>query len=377
MATAAQLHDQATEWERAGDLEAALQAYVAASEADPLSGVLKYNAGNIQRRLKRFTDAQRSYSEALALTPNLHMARFMRATCLLQTGDLFNGFRELEARKDCPGFDDVRYGLPRQWAGEPIADKRLFVYPEWFQGDLMQFGRFALLAQMAGARVILAAPPPMHAILRTMSADIELIDAEAVPERYDFASALMSLPAGFGTRLDTVPRGVYLHADQQRIERWRAHIGSGGLKIGIVWQGSALAADRSVPLSAMEPLTRVPGARLISLQKGGGLDQLPDLPQVETLGDDFDSGPDLFVDTAAAAMSCDVVVSADTSVAHLAGALGVRTLVALPWLGDWRWLEGRSDTPWYPTMALFRQATPGDWRTVFEQMADTLADPSC
>jgi len=241
---------------------------------------------------------------------------------------------------------------------------------------MLQFARYARLAEMAGARVRLAAPEAMHAVLRTLSPSIELLPADAQPLDYDFACALMSLPAAFGTSLQRIPQGVYLQAEPQRIARWRARIGGQGLRVGVAWQGSAGAADRSFPLAALRPLARTRGVRLISLQKGGGLDQLDRLPDgmtVEILGDDFDPGPDLFVDTAAAMACCDLFVSPDTSVAHLAGALGVRTWIALPHLADWRWLQDRSDSPWYPTATLFRQPEPGAWTAVFETMARQLS----
>lgn len=370
-----ELHERATGLERSGQLPEALTAYRAASAADPGSPFLHYNIGNILRRLQRFDEAVAAYDLAIALMPALAVAHFMRATCFLQTGDLATGFRELEWRKACPGYAEPRYGLPRQWAGEPLAGRTLFIYPELYQGDLLQFGRYARLAEMAGARVRLAAPAAMHAILRTMSPTIELLPADAAPPDYDFASALMSLPAAFGTTLESVPRGVYLQADPARAARWREQIGGHGLRVGIAWQGSAGAADRSFPLETLRPLASVPGIRLISLQKGNGLDQLEHLPDgmtVEVLGEAFDPGPDLFVDTAAAMLCCDLFVTPDTSVAHLAGALGVRTWIALSHLGDWRWLQDHADSPWYPTATLFRQPEAGAWLQVFETMAERL-----
>lgn len=373
---ASELHDRATELENAGRLAEALAAYEAASQANPASPFLRYNIGNILRRLQRFDEAIAAYDAATARMPDLAVAHFMRAICRLQLGDLAAGFRELEWRKCCPGYDDPRYGLPRQWAGEPLAGRTLFVYPELFQGDLLHFARYARLAEMTGARVRLAAPGAMHAVLQSMSPSIELLPADAAPSDYDFAAALMSLPAAFGTSLERIPRGPYLQADPARVARWRERIGTHGLRVGVAWQGSAAAPGRSFPLAALRPLADAAGVRLISLQKGDGLDQLESLPggmAVESLGDDFDPGPDLFVDTAAAMRCCDLFVTPDTSVAHLAGALGVRTWIALPHLGDWRWLQHRADTPWYPSATLYRQQEPGEWTAVFAAMAGDLA----
>jgi hypothetical protein len=373
--SASDLHNQATELEAAGQWESALDRYRHAMRLAPKNPFLRYNAGNMLRRLQRFQAATEAYDQAIALEPGFAIARFMRATCLLQQGDLLEGFRELEWRKLCPTYDDRRYALPRQWAGEDLAGKTLFIYPELFQGDLLQFGRYALLAEMRGARVRLAAPQAMHALLGAMSPTIELLPADAAPQEEDLVSALMSLPAMFGTTLETVPHGVYLRPEPARLAQWRHRIGDGGLRVGVVWQGSPQATDRSFPLAAAAPIAAVPGVRLISLQKGGGLDQIDSLPpelRVELLGEDFDPGPDLFLDTAAALCACDLCVTADTSVAHLAGALGVRTWIALPWLADWRWMNDRRDTPWYPSARLFRQQTPGGWGGVFTEMAAAL-----
>ena len=191
------------------------------------------------------------------------------------------------------------------------------------------------------------------------------------------------MPRAFATRLDSVPANVaYLRAEPELAEKWAARIGPAGVKIGIVWQGNPNAeADmaRSMPLEAFAPLAATPGARLISLQKGFGVEQLADPPpglRVETLGEDFDAGPDAFVDAAAAMTHLDLVVTCDTAIAHLAGALGRPVWVALKKDAEWRWLRDRDDSPWYPTMRLFRQKQRGDWSGVFADMAARLASPA-
>ena len=374
------LHEAGDAHGREGQFGEALAAYSAAIALNPQSPFLCYNAGNMLRALGRPHEAIARYDEAAALAPEFAIAQHNRALCFLELGDLVTGFRAYEWRKSCPTFDDPRYGLPRQWAGEAIAGKTLFIYPELYQGDLMQFGRYALLAERAGARVLMGAPAPMHPLLRTMSPTIELLAAEATPEAYDYACALMSLPAAFGTTLQTVPHGTYLHADPTRVARWRQVIGVEGFKVGIAWQGSSRATDRSFPLAAAAGLAGIPGVRLISLQKHAGLDQLASLPAgmtVETLGEDFDPGPDAFVDTAAAMQACDLLIIPDTSVVHLAGAMGLPTWLALNAPGDWRWLQDRADSPWYPMVRLFRQPSRGDWAGAFEAMARALSAMVC
>ncbi len=170
----------------------------------------------------------------------------------------------------------------------------------------------------------------------------------------------------------------YLTASQDRVETWRRHLGNTGFRVGINWQGNpSYKADwnRSMALRFFEPLAKVPGVRLISLQKKNGLEQLENLPEgmsVETLGDDFDEGPDAFIDTAAVMMSLDLIISSDTSIAHLAGALAQPVWTLLPFVPDWRWMLERGDTPWYPTMRLFRQQTHGDWPGVFSGVGNAL-----
>jgi hypothetical protein len=209
---------------------------------------------------------------------------------------------------------------------------------------------------------------------------VRLIDEIETDATFDAQIAISSLPRAFATRLDSVPTPIpYLRAEPALSEKWAERIGPDGFRIGIVWQGNPNPeADmaRSVPLAAFAPLAGLPNVRLISLQKGFGAEQIASLPAtmtVETLGEDFDAGPDAFIDTAAAMMSLDLVVSCDTSIAHLAGALGRPTWVALKKDAEWRWLRGRDDSPWYPTMRLFRQSHRGEWRRVFAAMVADVA----
>ena len=199
-------------------------------------------------------------------------------------------------------------------------------------------------------------------------------------EPFDAQIAISSLPWAFGTRLETIPATVpYLSAEPALREIWRKRIGAEGFKVGVVWQGNPNPeADRarSMPLTALAPLQRIAGVKIISLQKGAGEEQLSNLPpsmRVETLGADFDAGADAFVDTAAAMACLDLIITCDTSIAHLAGALAVPVWVALKSDAEWRWLTERADLPWYPTMRLFRQTRRGVWSDVFEAMASELA----
>jgi hypothetical protein len=189
---------------------------------------------------------------------------------------------------------------------------------------------------------------------------------------------MMSLPLRFGTLPETIPvSGPYLKPDSQRVALWRERIGTHDFKVGICWQGNpdvAIDIGRSIPLASFAPLASVPGVRLISLQKNAGVEQLERAAfAVETLGADFDSGRDAFVDTMAVMESLDLVITPDTAIAHVAGALGRPVWVALKHVPDWRWLLRREDSPWYPGMRLFRQSTAGDWAGVFAELREDLA----
>jgi hypothetical protein len=208
--------------------------------------------------------------------------------------------------------------------------------------------------------------------LRPSIQPIEVVSALSDMQGVDFQVALMSLPHRFNTELLSIPNKVpYLKAEPELEARWRARIGAHGFKIGIAWQGGPpgkIDEGRSIPLEEFVPLSRIDEVRLISLQKHARLDQVADLPKdikIENLDDAFDNGPDAFVDTAAVMNSLDLIITSDTSIAHLAGALARPTWVALKQVPDWRWLLDREDSPWYPTLRLFRQSQQNDWTSVF------------
>jgi tetratricopeptide (TPR) repeat protein len=364
-----------------GRWDEAVSAYDQALALLPDDPVLHFNRANQLRYLRRIGEATEAYGAALARDPDFAVAHHNRAVCRLLAGDWAGGLEDYEWRRACPTFTDPRYRLTPDWTGaEDLSGRSLFVFAELFLGDVIQMSRYLPLAAERGARVILAAPASLHRLLSTLPAHVELLAADAQPGRFDYVCPLMSLPHAFRTRPNTVPAAIpYLQAEPDRAKRWAERIGGHGFRIGVCWQGStaayALPMQRSFPLAALAPLAARPGVRLISLQKHDGLDQLADLPAgmaVGTLGD-FDVGTDAFLDTAAVMQACDLVITADTAIAHLAGALGVRTWTGLPFVPDWRWgLEGET-TPWYPSMRLFRQPRAGDWESVIARMTEDLA----
>ena len=243
----------------------------------------------------------------------------------------------------------------------------------------MQFIRYVPQVKEQGGKVIVECQPQLEKLLADFQGIDQLIPTGAPLPPFDFQAPLLSLPGVFRTTLDTIPCNVpYLHAKTDLVSHWRGKLPlSDCFKIGIAWQGNlANPTDRqrSIPLRFFERLAQVEGVQLISLQKGSGADQLRGMPPFPVLDLDgtLDEGSGPFMDTAAIMMNLDLVVSMDTSVAHLAGALGVPVWVALTMAPDWRWLLNREDSPWYPTMRLFRQRRFGDWDDVFERMAGEL-----
>jgi hypothetical protein len=339
--------------------------------------------GDILAALGRHDEALACCDRALAIRPDYVEARYNRACRLLAMGRLEEGWPGYEHRYDIPSF-----GLSRpvrraaEWTGDSLHGKSILIHSEQGFGDTIQCIRYLPSLVQRGARVTFLVARLLHRLLRPFTNDIALIsELELEPARaFDVECSLMSLPFRFNTGLSTIPGQVpYLLAEDELTTRWRARIGPGGFKVGICWQGNPLNAldrGRSPPLAHFAALARIPDVRIISLQTHYGLDQLRQLPAgmtVETLGDDFGSGPDAFVD-AAAAMNCvDLIVTSDTASAHLAGALARPTWLILRHVPDWRWLLERDDSPWYPHMRLFRQPVRGDFDAVFRKMADELA----
>ena len=362
-------------------LDEALVSYDKAISLKPESAEAHKDRGDILKDLNRLDEALASYDKAISLKSDFSGAYWNRSTVVLLRADFENGLKDYEYRKLEKGSEAARFPKELTWTGEEdLLGKTLFIYPELFLGDMIQFCRYAVLAEGRGAKVVLAAPESLHALLRSLSPTISLIPKTSVPKQFDYHCGLMSLPFAFKTRIDTIPfETSYLSVDSDRIEKWREKIQTYGFKVGICWQGSTAAYSipmrRSLPLSIFENISRIPKVRLISLQKRDGIEQLSRLPvgmKVETLGDDYDAGPDAFLDAAAVMANLDLIVTVDTAIAHLAGALGHRTWVALKDVPDWRWLLDRSDIPWYPGMKLFRQRERDNWKDVFDEIETQL-----
>jgi hypothetical protein len=320
-------------------------------------------------------------AEALRLNPDHVGARNCQSLWRLQMGDFARGWDEYEWRWKKAKVTPRDFPQPF-WDGSPLEGRTILIHTEQGLGDTLQFIRYVPLVKQRGGTVIVECPTALGPLLASCAGIDRLIAWGAPLPAFDVHAPLLSLPRIFGTTLANVPADVpYLSADAALVESWRSELsGVPGVKIGIAWQGNPrFPADcmRSIPLTHFTPLAQADGVRLFSLQKGTGCEQLRAvaryLPVID-LADRLDETTGGFMDTAAVMKNLDLVVTSDTSIAHLAGALGVPVWVALALGGDWRFLLEREDSPWYPTMRLFRQTRMGDWDSVFERIAAELRD---
>jgi tetratricopeptide (TPR) repeat protein len=356
-------------------LDEALASYEKALAIKPDYVEALANRGSVLTMLKRLDEALASYDRALEIRPGYPDALIDRGWLALLQGRYPEGWRDYESRRE---VKKLPAAWPK-WKGEDLREKRIIVYEEQGLGDGIQCCRFLTLLVARGAQVTFLVRTSLHRLLRAFEPAVRLVDKLPNAEIFDFQSPLMSLPGALNTTLENIPADIpYLYPEEPLVALWRERLGSHGFKVGICWQGRPDYKDepgRSIPLRCFQPLASVPGVRLISLQKHHGLDQLENLPsdmRVETIGQDFDSGPDALVDTAAVMSCLDLIITSDTSIAHLAGALGRPVWVALKHVPHWLWMFDRTDSPWYPTMRLYRQEVRDDWTTVFRAITDDL-----
>jgi tetratricopeptide (TPR) repeat protein len=362
-----------------GNFEAAIPWYRQALSLDPNFVQAHYNLGATLASLGRRSEASACYDRALHVRPDYAEAHAGRAFLWLQEGDFERGWPEYEWRWKSKLFKMPAWGRP-VWDGSPLAGRTILLHPEQGLGDIIQFIRYASLVKEAGGTVLMSCPPALGPLLQSCPGIDRLVGLGPELPHFDVHAPLMSLPAIFKTTLATIPAKVpYLFADPELIVQWRRQLdGNGVLKIGIAWQGnSKYKEDRlqSIPLIHFAPLATLPHVRLFSLQKGPGVDQLPEATKrfpITELGSRLDEAAGAFMDTAAVIKNLDLVVTADTAIAHLAGALDVPVYLALSCCPDFRWLLDREDSPWYSTMRLFRQRQLGNWAEVFERIVAEL-----
>ncbi|WP_263634446.1 tetratricopeptide repeat protein [Geomonas subterranea] len=359
-----------------GQLEEAVACYRHALRIKPDYLHALNNLGAASRALCDVDTAIDCYRKVLALDPGYADARWNLALVQLQLGEYRDGWQGYERR-----FDKVdpipRLNLPQPlWDGSPLQGKTILLHAEQGFGDTFQFVRYAPLLAAQGATVLVQCQArPIAPVLATVPGVARvLVRGEPLPA-FDCHAPLMSLPHLCGTLLETIPAPIpYLAADATLVERWRAAMPQGAFRVGLVWAGRKTYKDdlkRSLTLSLFAPLAQVAGARFCALQVGDGAEQAATPPPGMELTD-LGAGIKSFADTAAILTQLDLVISADTAVAHLAGGLGVPVWVLLPMACDWRWLMEREDSPWYPTARLFRQKRRGEWGEVLERVARQL-----
>jgi tetratricopeptide (TPR) repeat protein len=361
-------------------LEAAIASYDQAIAADPCYAEAYFNRGNTLRDSAQLNAAIASFDQAIALRPDYAEAHWHKSLALLLNGDFASGWKLYEWRIQKP---DTRrhhraFAQPVWTGAEPLQGKTILLHAEQCLGDTIQFCRYATLVARRGARVILQVPKALAELLGSLDGVADVISGAALPQ-FDLHCPLLSLPLAFGTDAASIPcSGKYLASDAGMQRHWAGRLGppSGVARprVGLAWSGSAMHGnDRNRSIALADLLAHLPdGIEYVSLQQDiregdrAALDARPDIRHFgEQLWD--------FSDTAALCELMDLVVSVDTSVAHLAGALGVPTRLLLPHVPDWRWMLERQDSPWYASMALLRQEHTGDWSGVFDRLKAELA----
>jgi tetratricopeptide (TPR) repeat protein len=370
-----------------GRSEAALVSYDRALAISPGYAAAHSNRGNLLHELGFMSHALASYDHALALEPDLAQAHFNRSMTRLALGDFANGWVDAEWRWHVPGGDPRSFEQPLWLGAENITGSVILLHGEQGFGDVLQFCRYAKAVAQLGATVILEAPAALVRLLSSLNGVTRVVARGTALPPFDYHCPLMSLPMAFHTTVATIPAEIpYLRCDSQQAFEWREKLGRGlRPRVGLVWSGGfrpglpstwAVNQRRNVPLAKLAPLESA-AVDFYSLQKGE-----PAESELATLVASKWRGPHMidhtaelkdFSDTAAFIENLDLVISVDSSVAHLAGALGKPVWIVNRFDACWRWLRDRDDSPWYPTAKLYRQSAPGDWDGVVQQVALDLA----
>ena len=346
-----------------------------------------YNRANALQAQKRFAEALSSYDNAIALRPDFADAHFNEALCRLVTGDFTRGWEKYEWRWQTTQIGDHKrtFAQPLWTGSDAVAGKTILLHAEQGLGDTLQFCRYVPLVAARAGRVILEVQKPLHELMRSLDRDVQIVAMDDPLPDFDMHCPLLSLPLAFGTTLETVPAQMpYLGAPEAKASAWRDRLGTHEkTRIGLVWAGNPrkelpgsnrIDRLRSMAFERLKPLFGIAGCEFYSLQKGDdAVAQLRESPLRHQVIDWTDELHD-FSDTAALVDNLDLVIAVDTSVAHLAGALGKPF-----WLLNrdgtcWRWLLDRDDSPWYPTARQFRQDDSRDWDSVITRVAAALAD---
>lgn len=344
----------------------AIASYDRAIELKPHYAQAHYNRGNLLKSLGHINNAIASFDRALELSPGFADAQWNKALALLLGGDFDRGWPLYEWRWRMDTFSSPRRNFSQPlWLGDsPLAGRTILLHAEQGLGDTIQFCRFAAIVSATGARVILEVQPSLLSLLSNLEGVSSIVPAGQPLPAFDVHCPLLSLPLALSTSLKTIPASSpYIQPDPDKVKLWSERLGARSLpRVGLVWSGARAHKNdhnRSIPLSGLIPYLP-DNCQYVSLQKevrDSDLALLREHPSIHHFGDQIDD----FSDTAALCFLMDRIVCVDTSVAHLAAALGLPTSVLLPFHPDWRWLLQRSDSPWYPSATLIRQDAPGTW----------------
>jgi hypothetical protein len=334
--------------------------------------------GNLLADLGRYDDAAAAFGRAIQLRPDYAVAHWNLSLILLLRGDFEAGWAEHEWRRKTTVESHPREFEQPMWDGGDLHGRTILLHHEQGFGDMIQFIRYAPLVAERGGRVILSCPTELASLLREIPQIAEVHAGDDLPE-FDCHCPILSLPAVFKTRVETIPaKTPYLKAPVESVDRWREILGAkdGKLRVGLAWAGNPrrrLDRRRSIRLEQLAPLSMVKGVRLYSLQKGQTPQTSTGVPAgLELI--DLSSRLHDFAETAGAIENLDLVISVDTAVAHLAGAMGKPVWVLIGYVPASRWMLDRNDSPWYPTMRLFRQPAMDDWSTPIAQIAQALRE---
>ena len=363
-----------------GRLDDAIAAFAQASLADPTDAAAPANMATALVTQGRFEQALAASTDAIRLAPTDMTIHLNHAIALLKAGRLAEGWAAYEWRHRKPGREKLPPSLmlPKLAHLGSVAGKTVVIYHEEGYGDTLQFFRYVKLLAEAGARIVLWMPEPLARLMRGQAGVAEVLTGDVGLPRFDYHCPIISLPHIFDIGLESVPADIpYILPDPALMKHWAGTLpASAGGRVGLVWSGEprpydpvALALDRrrSLPLRFLEPLLAVPGLSFVSLQTGAAARQAA-APVHDPMG-----GVSDFADTAAIIANLDLVISVDTAVAHLAGAMGRPVFLLDRYDNCWRWLSGRTDSPWYPTLRIFRQPRTGDWTPAIDAAAQALA----
>jgi len=381
------LTDYANLLNKINETEQALELYIKVAQLLPVSAPAQYNVGYTFKKLNHLKEALPFYEKAVQLDPNSAFMHFGISLAYLTAGNFKDGWREYEYRWNAHDIPKKEYEKPL-WNGEPLYGKTILLYAEQGLGDNFQFIRYAKIAKEMGATVIFESKASLVNILSLCPYIDYVVTSEQEIPNFDYYAPLMSMPFLCSTTLQTIPcQKPYLYAKKELVAHWKNILNKDkNFKVGICWQGNSsfktkdlqnVFSGRSIKLKYLKPLMSIDHISVYSLQKIDGLNQIKDLQdycKLKTFDEDFDNTQGAFCDTAAVIQNLDLVITVDTSIAHLAGGLGAPVWILIPDPPDYRWMTDIDYSPWYPTMRLFRQTKSGSWQNVILSIKQELVN---